>query len=134
MGLYLMTTRSNQDAMLHSGLSLFRRWMGDVAVTSVKEKEGPAGLETEFEDSMVGIFGERNGLTLPIKVWIDGKPVPPPKAKEGDYLWWLDTSRFTPPKKGSGNLFLWQTLASDLSGGKHTLRIESICSAGRKAP
>ena len=120
------------------------RWMGDIATTSEKAKSGP--LEIEFEGSMVGIFGERNGLTPPVKIWIDGEPVQHPKAKEGDFLWNLDTSRFSPPKKGSGNLFLWQAIAKDLPDGKHILRIEpiweganrdaelrieSICSAGR---
>ena len=120
------------------------RWMGDVATACAKGKPGP--LEIEFEGSMVGFFGERNGLTPPIKVWIDGAPVQPPKAKEGDFLWKLNTTRFAPPKKGTGNLFIWQPLAKDLSDGKHTLRIEpiwdgadedaelrieSICSAGR---
>jgi hypothetical protein len=94
----------------------------------------------------VGIFGEHNGLAPAVKVWIDGKAIQPPKAKEGDFLWPLGTSRFAPPKKGSGNLFMWQTFANDLPDGKHTLkiepvwegadkdaelRIESVCSAGR---
>ncbi len=123
------------------------RWMGDIATTSEKADSGP--LEIEFEGSMVGIFGERNGLTPPVKIWIDGKPIQAPKAKEGDFLWKLDTSRFAPPKMGSGNLFIWQPFAKDLPDGKHTLRIqpvwdgadedaelriESICSAGRLLP
>ncbi|MBE2205333.1 MAG: SGNH/GDSL hydrolase family protein [Chthoniobacterales bacterium] len=120
------------------------RWMGDVACASAAKKSGP--LEVEFEGSMVGVFGERNGLAPAIRVWIDGRPVAPPKAKEGDVLWPMDTSRFAPPRKGSGNLFGWQVLANDLAEGRHTLRIEpvwegadkdaelrieSICSAGR---
>ncbi len=118
------------------------RWMGDVATA----KNFSAPLEIEFEGSMVGFFGERNGLTPPIKVWIDGNPIQAPKASVGDYLWPLDSSRFAPAKKGSGNLFLWQSLSRDLADGKHTLRIEpawegthqdaelrieSICFAGR---
>jgi len=120
------------------------RWMGDVATAAAASN--PAPLEVEFEGSMVGIFGERNGLAPPIKVWIDGKPIQAPKAKPDDFLWKIDTSRFAPAKKGSGNLFLWQLLANNLSDGKHTLRIEpvftgadkdaelrieSVCSAGR---
>jgi len=123
---------------------LTSRWMGDVACAAAAKK--PGALEVEFEGSMVGFFGEHNGLTPPVKVWIDGKPVQAPKANEGDFLWPLDTSKFAPPKKGSGNLFLWQSLAKDLPDSKHTLRIEpvwegadkdaelrieSICSAGR---
>ncbi len=103
---------------------LASRWMGDVAVASAKEKS-PA-LEMEFEGSMVGFFGERNGLTPPVKIWIDGKPVQALKANPEDNLWPLDTSRFAPPKKGSGNLFMWQSIAKDLPDGKHTLRIEPI--------
>ncbi len=120
------------------------RWIGDVAVAAAKTQSVP--LEIEFEGSMVGIFGERNGLTPPIKVWIDGKPIQEPKAEPGNFLWPMNTARFAPPKKGSGNLFLWQVLARDLPDGKHTLRIEpifdgtdkdadfrieSVCSAGR---
>jgi hypothetical protein len=123
---------------------LASRWMGDVACASATNK--PVALEVGFEGSMVGFFGERNGLTPPVKIWIDGKPIPAPAAKEGDFLWPMNTSRFAPPRKGSGNLFLWQVLARDLPDGKHKLRIEpvwegadndaelrieSICSAGR---
>lgn len=120
------------------------RWMGDVACATAASRSG--ALEVGFEGSMVGIFGERNGLAPAIRVWIDGKPVAPPKAKEGEWLWPMDTSRFSPPKKGSGNLFGWTVLAHDLKDGPHTLRIEpvwegadkdaelrieSVCSAGR---
>lgn len=120
------------------------RWMGDVATASAKNKSG--ALEIEFEGSMVGFFGERNGLSPDVKIWIDGQPVQPPKAKEGEYLWPTSTARFAPPKKGSGNLFMWQLISRELTDGKHTLRIEpvwegadkdaefrieSICSAGR---
>ncbi|RYD38304.1 MAG: SGNH/GDSL hydrolase family protein [Verrucomicrobiaceae bacterium] len=120
------------------------RWMGDVATASAKAKSG--ALEFAFDGSMVGFFGERNGLTPPVRIWIDGQPILSPQAKDGDSLWRLNTSRFAPPKKGSGNLFMWQVISRDLPEGKHTLRIEpvwdgadpdaelrieSICSAGR---
>jgi hypothetical protein len=120
------------------------RWMGDVATASAKNKSG--AFEFEFEGSMVGLFGERNGLSPAIKIWIDGQPVQVPKATEGDYLWHTDTSRFAPPKKGSGNLFHWLLISRELTDGKHTVRIEpvwegadkdaefrieSICFAGR---
>ena len=100
------------------------RWMGDVATASVKHKS-PA-LEFEFTGSMVGFFGERNGLAPAVKIWIDGKPLQMPKAAEGDYLWPMSTAKFSPPKKGSGNLFLWQLISNELTDGKHTLRIEPI--------
>ena len=120
------------------------RWMGDVATASAKNKSG--ALEIEFEGSMVGFFGERNGLSPAIKIWIDGVPVQAPKTEPGDTLWPTSTARFAPPKKGSGNLFNWQLISRELTDGKHTLRIEpvwegadkdaelrieSICSAGR---
>jgi len=120
------------------------RWMGDVACAAAARRSG--ALEVAFEGSLVGIFGERNGLAPSIRVWIDGKPVAPPKAKEGEWLWPMNTARFAPPKKGSGNLFGWTLLANGLSDGRHTLRIEpvwegadkdaelrieSVCSAGR---
>lgn len=120
------------------------RWMGDVATASAKNRSG--ALEIEFEGSQVGFFGERNGLSPDVKIWIDGEPVQPPKAKEGDYNWHTASDRFSPPKKGSGNLFIWQLISNKLADGRHTLRIEpvwegadkdaelrieSICSAGR---
>jgi len=136
--------KTRRTSLWFDGLA--SRWMGDVATISANGNT--AILKTTFRGSMVGIFGERDGLTPPIRVWIDGKPIPAPKNVKGsaDDLWKLDTSRFAPPKKGSGNLFLWQTLARGLADGEHTLwiepvfdgtdkdaqlRIESICSAGR---
>lgn len=134
--------KTYRTALWFDGLS--SRWMGDVATASAKNKS--AALEIEFEGSQVGYFGEHNGLSPKLKIWIDGEPVQAPKAKEGDYLWPTDTSRFAPPSKGSGNLFMWQLISNKLADGKHTLRIEpiwedahkdaefrieSICSAGR---
>lgn len=134
--------KTRRTALWFDGMA--SRWMGDVATASAEKKSG--ALEMKFHGSMVGIFGERDGLTPPIKVWINGKPVAPPKAADGDFLWKLDTTRFAPAKKGSGNLFLWQPLAKGLPDGEHTLRIEpvwesadkdaelrieSVCSAGR---
>ncbi len=130
-----------RTALWYDGMA--SRWMDDVAVAA---NNGTArALEVDFEGTMVGFFGERNGLTPPIRVWIDGAPVKP-KTGRDDTLWRLDTTRFAPPKKGSGNLFIWQVLAKDLPEGRHRLRIEpvwegadkdaelrieSICSAGR---
>lgn len=134
--------KTYRSALWFDGMA--SRWMGDVAVTAAKNH--PAPLEIGFDGSMVGIFGERNGLTPPIKVWIDGTPVQQPKSAPDHFLWAMDTRRFSPPKKGGGNLFLWQVLARDLPEGSHTLRIEpvfdgadpeaefrieSICSGGR---
>lgn len=133
--------KTYRTSLWFDGLS--SRWMGDVACASAANK--PGAIEIGFEGSMVGLFGERSSLTPPVKIWIDGKPVQAPKAKEGDFLWPLDTSLSAPRKKGSGNLFLWQEIARNLPDGKHTLRIEpvwenadkdaelrigSICSAG----
>ena len=133
--------KTRRTSLWFDGLS--SRWMGDVACATAANK--PQALEVGFEGSMVGFFGEHDGLTPPVKVWIDGKPIPEPGAKEKNFVWQLDTIRFAPPKKGSGNLFMWQAVANDLTDGKHTLRIEpvwegkekgelrieSICSAGR---
>ena len=136
--------KTRRTSLWFDGLA--SRWMGDVATASASG--GASVLKTTFHGSMVGIFGERDGLTPPIRVWIDGQPVPAPKGAKGsaDDLWKLDTSRFAPPKKGSGNLFLWQSLAKGLPDGEHSLwiepvfdgdskdaqlRIESVCSAGQ---
>jgi lysophospholipase L1-like esterase len=133
--------KTRRTSLWFDGLS--SRWMGDVACATAANK--PQALEVGFEGSMVGFFGEHDGLTPPVKVWIDGKAIPDPGAKEKNLVWKLDTSRFAPRKKGTGNLFMWQAVANELTDGKHTLRIEpvwkskekgelrieSICSAGR---
>jgi len=134
--------KPRRTSLWFDGLS--SRWMGDVAVVSAKDT--PSDLEVKFQGSMVGFIGERDGWSPHIKVWIDGKPIQHPNARDGDYLWPIDTSAIAPPKTGSGNLFHWQLLAKDLADGEHTLRIhpvwdhadkdaelriESICSAGR---
>ncbi|MGE9296430.1 MAG: SGNH/GDSL hydrolase family protein [Puniceicoccales bacterium] len=123
---------------------LASRWMGDVAVASKEKQSGP--LEVEFEGSLVGFFGERNGLAPDVNIYIDGELIPPPKAKDGQTAWHIASDRFAPPKKGSGNLFIWNLIADDLPEGPHTLkieplwddanedselRIESICFAGK---
>ncbi len=134
--------KTYRTALWFDGLS--SRWMGDVATASAKHKSG--AIELEFEGSQIGFFGERNGLSPAVKIWIDGQPVQRPRAEPGDTLWPTDTARFAPPKKGTGNLFLWQLISNTLPEGKHTLRIEpvwegadkdaelrieSICFAGR---
>lgn len=131
-----------RTSLWFDGLS--SRWMDDVACASAVRKSGP--LEIDFEGSMIGLFGERNGLSPAIRVWIDGRPISSPVACRSDFLWPTDTSEFAPPKKGSGNLFGWHLLAKELPDGNHTLRIEpiwedasndaelrieSVCSAGR---
>lgn len=130
-----------RTAMWFDGLS--SRWMGDVACAG----PGAAPLETMFRGSLVGLFGERNPLTVPFRVWIDGAPVSQPKSKAADpYLWNISTAGFATPSAGAGNLLAWTVLARDLKDGEHTLkivpdfsgaapgadlRIESLCSAGQ---
>lgn len=145
--------KTRRTSLWFDGLS--SRWMGDVAEAKVTNDVIPEPLELKFKGSMVGLFGERDGVTVPFRAWIDGQPVavpqPKPKVKpevepEPDYLWKSDTSRFAPPKAGSGILFSWILLAKDLKDGEHTLRIEpvfenadpkadlrieSVCSAGK---
>ncbi|MBC2603784.1 SGNH/GDSL hydrolase family protein [Puniceicoccus vermicola] len=133
--------KTYRTSLWFDGLS--SRWMTDVICASKEAESQP--LEVEFEGSLVGFFGERNGLTPNVNIWIDGEPVPYPKAKDGSTSWPLSTARFAPPKKGSGNLFMWTLIADDLDDGPHTLkiepiwkgadsdselRIESVCSAG----
>jgi hypothetical protein len=132
-----------RTSLWFDGLS--SRWMGDVAATS--SKGAPASpLEVPFRGSLVGLFGERNGITPPFKVWIDGKPIARPKAKpEEGNTWKIDTSAFGGARPDSTNLFAWTPLSANLQDGDHTLkiepifsgatagaqlRIESICSAG----
>jgi lysophospholipase L1-like esterase len=130
-----------RTAMWFDGLS--SRWMADVACAG----PGAAPLETTFRGSFVGLFGERNPLTVPFRVWIDGEPVSQPNSKAADpYLWNISTAGFATPSTGAGNLFAWTVLARDLKDGEHTLKIvpdfsgaapgadlrfESLCSAGQ---
>lgn len=124
--------------------NLSSRWMDDVARAT---GPAPAPLETTFHGSFVGLIGERNPLTAPFRVWIDGQPVAQPKSKSPDpFLWNISTAPFATQAVGAGNLFAWTILATDLADGPHTLkiapdfsaahpdsdfRLESICSAGR---
>lgn len=130
-----------RTSMWFDGLS--SRWMGDVACAG----PGAEPFETTFRGSFVGLFGERNPLTAPFRVWIDGKPVGPPKSKADDpFLWNIGTSGYATGAAGAGNLFAWTVLSRDLADGEHSLkivpdfsgaapgaelRIESLCSAGR---
>lgn len=134
--------RTYRTSLWFDGLS--SRWMGDVACTKNNGSADP--LEVEFEGSLIGIIGEHNGLTPPIKVWIDGVHRYAPGLENDDFIWAINTAHLSPPKVGTGNLFFWRCIANDLTEGTHTLRIEpvwkdadpdaelrieSICSAGR---
>lgn len=137
--------KTRRTSMWFDGLS--SRWMSEVIVAKMEEGKKPEALEVKFRGSSVGIFGERDAISVPIRVWIDGKAVPPPKVKpeDGD-LWTVSTERFGSPESGAAYLFNWMVFARDLPDGEHTLRIEpdftnaapgaefrieSVCSAGR---
>jgi lysophospholipase L1-like esterase len=133
-----------RTSLWFDGLS--SRWMGDVAASSGTPASA-SPLEVSFRGSLVGLFGERNGITPPFKVWIDGKPIAQAKAKpEQGNTWKIDTAVFGGARPDSTNLFAWTLLSTGLQDGDHTLkidpilsdaaagaqlRIESICSAGR---
>jgi hypothetical protein len=135
--------KARRTSLWFDGLS--SRWMGEVAVARVRNGVVPQPLEISFRGSLVGVFGERDAVSVPFRVWIDGQPVARPNTKD-NFLWKIDTSAFGPDKPGSGQLFAWTLLASDLKDGDHVLRIEpifeganseselrieSVCSAGR---
>ena len=137
--------RTRRTSLWFDGLP--SRWMGDEACAKAVEGVIPEPLEIKFNGSMVGLFGERDGVTVPFRVSIDGQPVAAPKAKpEDENIWRTDSSKMSPPKAGSGILFSWVLLSKNLPDGEHTLRIEpifegadpkaelrieSVCSAGR---
>lgn len=139
------TDRTRRTAMWFDGLS--SRWMGDVIVAKTGQKEPCEPLEIKFHGSMVGILGERDAISLPIRVWIDGQPISPPKGKPEDgNKWTVSSARFGSPAAGPGHLFNWMVFSRNLPDGEHTLRIEpdfteaspgaqfrveSVCSAGR---
>lgn len=129
-----------RTSLWFDGLS--SRWMDDVAVCSVKDRETVQPLTVDFAGSMVGVFGEADQDGLGFRAQIDGRPaLQPSNHKEpGPELWGFDTKRF-----GPGRLFMWRTLADELPAGRHTLvirpelppgvtngqlRIESVCFAG----
>jgi lysophospholipase L1-like esterase len=132
-------SKTYRTSLWFDGLS--SRWMGDVILCDIKDKDSVKPLIVEFEGTFVAIFGEANQDGLGFRVVIDGKPVPyvVPKKPAAD-VWPCDTARF-----GSGNLFKFVELSEDLAPGKHTLeihpefpegvkkgqlRIESLCVAG----
>lgn len=135
-----------RTSLWYDGLS--SRWMGDVALCAAKTN--PSGdnepLTVDFTGTMVGLFGERAGNSLPFKVKIDGKQIQfTEKNKPPVDIWPTDLQgRATPGWKDS-HLFSWIELTDKLAPGKHTLeiepvfdqanptgelRIESVCSAG----
>lgn len=135
--------KTRRTAMWFDGLS--SRWMDDVAVARKEGDSLPWPLEMTFRGSMVGILGERDPLSVPFRVWIDGKLVT--ARPSGDEPWRIDTTRMGKPASGAGSLVSWTLLARDLPDGTHTLkiepdfsnapagselRIESICSAGHE--
>lgn len=136
--------KTYRTSLWFDGLS--SRWMGDVAGAGLEGGKAPAGLGATFRGSMIGLLGERDGLTPPFRVWIDGEPICQIKGSSSSTLWRIDTAGFAPSMAGTGRLFAWTPLATDLRDGDHVLRvepdfsgalpeaelrIESICSAGR---
>jgi lysophospholipase L1-like esterase len=119
---------TRRTSMWFDGLS--SRWMTDVATANIVDGKAPAPLEVKFKGSMVGLFGERDGLSLSFNAFIDGKPVLTPgnvKQKiEPSPIWKVNSAAMAVAKKGQGNLFSWIVLAKDLPDGEHTLRIEPI--------
>jgi lysophospholipase L1-like esterase len=129
-----------RTAMWFDGMS--SRWMGEVAVCSAKDKASAEPLRVEFDGTMVGLFGEKNGNGLSFRAKIDGRPVlrsTGPKTPPSE-IWENNTRR-----GGGGNLFSWIELTDKLAPGRHVLeiepifdentptgelRIESVCSAG----
>ena len=118
------------------------RCMGDVAVCRSQDAVPVEPIRAEFEGTLVGLLGERNGKGPKFRVKIDGQPLLHRKGKsEMSDIWTNDTAAM-----GGGNLFSWIELSDTLRPGRHRieiepvfdgasmegeLRIESICSAGR---
>ncbi|HSI86678.1 MAG: SGNH/GDSL hydrolase family protein [Candidatus Methylacidiphilales bacterium] len=119
---------TRRTSMWFDGLS--SRWMTDVAAASIVDGKAPAPLEIKFRGSMVGLFGERDGISLSFNAFVDGKPVLTPgnvKQKiEPSPIWKVNSANMSVAKAGQGNLFSWIVLAKDLPDGEHTLRIEPI--------
>ncbi len=121
--------KTRRTALWFDGLS--SRWMGDVAAAKVRGGAKPEPLEVSFEGTVVGLFGERDSISVPFKAWIDGEPIAVPSRKgaknpEPQYVWQTNTSKMVPAQAGTGNLFSWILLSKDLKPGKHILRIEPI--------
>ena len=128
--------------MLQNTYGLSSRWMDDVAVCDIKDKDAIKPIRFEFSGTMVGVFGEADEKGLGFRALIDGKPAMYRANKKAVpvELWPFDTKRF-----GSGRLFMWRLLSDELTPGRHTLeirpefesgepksqlRVESICFAG----
>lgn len=132
-------SKTYRTSLWFDGLS--SRWMGDVVLCDINDKNIVEPLKISFEGTLVALFGEANEEGLGFRVLIDGQPVPfVQKKKDPEPVWPFDTTRF-----GKGNLFKFQNLSENLAPGKHSLeihpvfpenvtkgqlRIESICVAG----
>jgi lysophospholipase L1-like esterase len=110
--------KTYRTSLWFDGLS--SRWMGDVLAASAKRRKTTEPLVFDFEGTLVGLFGEYNGQSVPFRVYIDDKLI----QSNGSEFWERNTSRFS--SSGGGNLFAWTVLANDLTPGKHTLKIEPI--------
>lgn len=119
---------TRRTSMWFDGLS--SRWMTDVAAASIVDGKAPAPLEVKFRGSSVGLFGERDGISLSFHAYIDGKqvltPGNPKRKIEPSPIWTVNSAAMSVAKAGQGNLFSWIVLAKDLPDGEHTLRIEPI--------
>jgi lysophospholipase L1-like esterase len=132
--------KTYRTSMWFDGLS--SRWMGDVAVCDIKNKETVEPLKVDFTGTFVALFGEADQDSVGFKASVDGKPLlyRHKHSDPGTDIWPSDTSRWK-----EGRLFIFRLLANDLTPGKHTLeitpvfppdkikgqlRIESICVAG----
>ena len=122
--------KTYRTSMWYDGLS--SRWIDDVAMFDVKDKEKVKPLTFTFKGSMIGLMGESNheGLTFMIK--IDGEIFPNVdiRTNKTSDIWRWDTSRF-----GKGSLFRWLCISKSLSSKEHTLEIipivEEACKKGQ---
>jgi len=110
--------KTYRTSLWFDGLS--SRWMGDVVVCDLKDRQILHPLEVTFQGTFVGLLGESDQDSLSFRIFIDGKAVLPPKGSPKD-AWEVHTRPF-----GGGRLFFWRVLSRDLPPGRHILRIEPI--------
>lgn len=120
--------RTYRTSAWFDGLS--SRWMGDVAAADASGHESLAPLEIEFTGTLVGVLGEADEEGASFEVYIDGKQqlYRPKKDSRPQPVWPFNTSQFR------GRLLLWRELASDLSPGRHVLKIVPLIDSTARKP
>jgi len=110
-----------RTSMWFDGLS--SRWMDDVAVCDVKDRQAVKPLVVAFRGTYVAVFGEMDEDGLSFEAFIDGRRFRDARDKKHPPkdAWEASAKRF-----GKGRLFFFRPLADGLAPGPHKLEIRPV--------